>query len=226
MPYLRKEQIEEEANLLLSEYGQKFTAVTEPPIPVDEIIELHLGLTFEIKDMAQLFGAADVHGALWVDKKVVGVDQSLDPAVYPKMRGRYRYTLAHEGGHWRLHRTLYISDPNQGELFGGLGKPAYVCRSSDKKPVERQANFFAANLLMPRAMVVGVWQAWRGDLKAVALPDICDLQVARANGCEDNEIMEDFCAPLAKKFEVSGPAMRIRLEELGLLLRRKEATLF
>jgi hypothetical protein len=221
-----RQHIEAEAALLLAEYGQKHGEVAAPPIPVDDIIELYLGLTFELKDMRQIFKLADVHGAIWMDKKLVGVDQSLDPSVHPAKLGRFRFTLAHESGHWRLHRKYYLPDPAQGSLFGGLGKPAYVCRSSDKKPVEKQADIFAANLLMPRPMVTAAWNAWRADPRPVALDDIRDPKVARENGCTDEEVMEFFCEPLATKFQVSGQAMRIRLEELELLLRRKSNTLF
>jgi len=226
VPYLSKEDIEAEAALVLAEFVQK-QPVACPPVPVDDIVELHLGLTFELKDMRQLFQVGDVHGALWMDEALVGVDQSLDPNLFPAKLGRFRFTLAHEAGHWRLHRKYYRKDPAQSALFGEAGAPAYICRSSEhRKPVEWQADFFAANLLMPRPMIISAWQAWRGDGSPVALPDICDPSIAKANGCSDNEVMEAFAEPLAQQFEVSAPAMRIRLEELGLLLRQRVSTLF
>jgi hypothetical protein len=149
VPYLPREDIEAEATLVLAEFGQAHGQVAEPPIPVDDIVELHLGLTFELKDMRQLFSLADVRGALWMDEALVGVDQSLDPKVFPAKLGCFRFTLAHEAGHWRLHKKYYRKDPAQGALFGEPGKPTYICRSSQtRKPVEWQADFFAANLLM------------------------------------------------------------------------------
>jgi hypothetical protein len=226
VPFLSKQRIEEEATLVLAEYVQKQLPVDTPPIPIDNIIELHLELTLELKDLQQMFKHPDVHGALWVNERLVGVDQSLDPSLYPKKLGRYRYTLAHEAGHWRLHRPHYLKDPNQGELLADAGKPAYICRSSDKRPVEWQADAFAANLLMPRQMVYAVWKDWRGDPDPVALDDLRNTTVARANGCTDNDLMEDFCRPLAVKFEVSPIAMRIRLEELEVLTRQKPNLLF
>jgi len=227
VPFLPREDIEAEAALLLAEFGQTHGEVSVPPIPVDDIVELHLGLTFELKDMRQLFSFADIHGALWMNEKLVGVDQSLDPKVFPAKLGRFRFTLAHESGHWRLHRKYYRKDPAQGALFGEPGKPTYICRSSEaKKPVEWQADFFAANLLMPRQMVVSAWEAWRGDPKAVALPDIPDRDALKADGRTDDEVMESFARPLAEGFRVSGQAMRIRLEELGLLLRMRSNELF
>ena len=123
VPYLPREDIKAEAALVLTEFGQAHGQATLPPIPVDDIVELHLQLALEFKDMHQLFSLADVHGALWMDEALVGVDQSLDPKVFPAKLGRFRFTLAHEGGHWRLHRKYYMPDPSQGSLFGGLGKP-------------------------------------------------------------------------------------------------------
>ena len=226
VPFLSNQRIEDEAALLLAEYGEKRPPVTAPPIPIDDIIELHLELTFELKDLQKLFKLADVHGALWMNERLVGVDQSLDPSLYPQKLGRYRYTLGHETGHWRLHRPHYLKDHNQGTLLAGVGKPAYICRSSDKGRVEWQADFFAANLLMPRKMVYAAWQAWRGDPDPVALDDFRSAAMARANGCTDEELMEDFCRPLAGKFKVSAIAMRIRLEQLELMTREKQHLLF
>jgi len=42
----------------------------------------------------------------------------------------------------------------------------------------------------------------------------------------DDMLLEHCSRPLADKFQVSAEAMRIRLEDLGLLLRKKEASLF
>ena len=48
------------------------------------------------------------------------IDESLDPEENPSKEGRYRFTLAHEGGgHWRLHRHLFAKDPAQASLFDG-----------------------------------------------------------------------------------------------------------
>ncbi|MCX5671752.1 MAG: ImmA/IrrE family metallo-endopeptidase [Planctomycetota bacterium] len=222
VPFLPEKRIEQEAALLLAEYGQACGEVAGPPVPIDEIIELHLGLTFEFKDMQTLFGHADVHGALWLKERLVGVDTSLDPAVHPRRKGRYHYTLAHEAGHWRLHRAHYVEDPNQGALFaGGLGKPAYVCRSSDKRPVEWQADRFASHLLMPHDMVLASWREWRGDLAAVFLDEL-----EKDDAETPEEALKRFCRPLADRFQVSGEAMRIRLENLGLLGRERSSMLF
>jgi hypothetical protein len=79
IPFLPDRQIEQEAEVLLAEYGQAHGVVAEPPVPVEEMIELYLGLSLEFHDMRKLFGVGDVHGTLWVNERRAGVDASLDP---------------------------------------------------------------------------------------------------------------------------------------------------
>lgn len=241
VPYLRKEVIESEAALVLAEYGKEHGEVTTPPVPIDEIVELHLKLTLEIMDLQQIFGFGDVHGAIWFRSQRVGIDQSLDPDRNPAKRGRYHFTLAHEAGHWRLHRSLYLQRMDQPGLFADQElKPDYVCRSSEKKkPVEWQADQFAANLLMPRELVKQSWLEWRGNLDSIVLTDLAELrqkiltaEALRRGGFKagddaaDDMVLEHCSRPLADKFHVSAEAMRIRLEGMGLMLRKKEPSLF
>ena len=52
-----------------------------PAVPVDEMVELYLGLSLEFFSTCRnSSGVDDVHGALWVNEKRVGIDQRLDPA--------------------------------------------------------------------------------------------------------------------------------------------------
>jgi IrrE N-terminal-like domain len=222
--YMTDEEFEDEASLLLAEYSNKHDHVIAPPIPVDEIVELYFKLRLEFLDMKKLFGVDDVHGALWVNEKRVGIDQRLDPAQNPAKLGRYHFTLAHEAGHWRLHRHLFQRRANQLSLFPeGVDRPEYICRSSDTTPIEYQANRFASCLLMPREMIKRAWHEWHGDMDPIYLPD---LRAERGNRVADEIMLEDAVRPMAAKFQVSPEAMRIRTEGFGLLLRKKEVTLF
>lgn len=242
VPYRTKRQLQDEAALLLAEYGERFSPVKAPPVPVEDILECHLKLIFEIDDLKRRFGIGDVLGGLWVNERTVRVDASLDPSAHPKMLGRYRFTLAHETGHWRLHRTFFMENPTQSKLFDANGRPAYICRSSEaKKPVEWQADYFAAHLLMPSDLLRASWQAWRGNLEPVCLEDLRKSYGERSVRSEAGHrseadrdgqftaasaMMEAFVRPLATTFEVSAEALRIRLEEAGFLLRQRSELLF
>lgn len=242
VPYLHEKQIEAEAELLLAEYGERFEPIVHPPVPIDDMIELHLHLALEFKDMKSLFPFADVHGAIWFGLAKIGIDQSLDPLVNPARVGRYHFTLGHEIGHWRLHRPYFKTNSAERKLFdNGSLQPDVVCRSSErKKPVESQADKFAASLLMPRTMVYTVWSEHTDSDGTVAIKELRTRyastlaaepffhrgRVLSDQEEKDNAIKEEFCRPMAEVFQVSAEAMRIRLETLNLFVTEKQPTLF
>jgi hypothetical protein len=241
VPYLAEEAIEHDAEALLAEYAQSRGIVVAPPIPIEEIVEKHLKLRVEFDDTHKLFGIpresqrdADILGAIFFDERRIVIDESLDPEEYPWREPRYRYTAAHEGcGHWRLHRHLFVKDPAQALLFDDTAVPLVVCRQSRAKtPVEWQANFHASCVLMPRNLVFAVWEEIFPDRRprivqqhaSINHPFIEVPRVKSTNReCGDfelnDELLDRVARPLAKRFLVSPTAMRIRLENLGLLLR-------
>ncbi|MCW2892956.1 MAG: hypothetical protein JWO75_2445 [Actinomycetia bacterium] len=227
VPYLTKSQIRREAAVLLSEYGAQHVPVTRPPVPVDDILEIHQRLTFKIMDLTALFGHGDVLGAIWMKERTVAVDRSLDPALHPHCLGRFRFTVAHEVAHWRLHRRQFTDDASQGAMFAPEAPPAYICRSSaSKEPVEWQADYFAGQLLMPSNLLRATWEAWRGNLNPVDVEEVRCGAGGPQSADAAATLFERFVRPLAGTFEVSAAAMRIRLEELGLLVGDKTELLF
>jgi hypothetical protein len=77
--------------------------------------------------------------------------------------GRYRFTLAHEIGHWVLHRPLFVAETMQPSLFGAAGEQQCLVslnravfpgrRHRKVAPEEWQANRFAAHLLIQRELL-------------------------------------------------------------------------
>jgi len=144
VPYVTPEAIEQDAAALLAEYARARGVVIVPPIPIEDILEKHLKLGIEFDDTHRLFGiprsgtGPDILGAMFFNEERIVIDESLDPEENPAMEGRYRFTLAHEGGgHWRLHRRYFDVNPGQASLFAGPVPPSVICRSSQaKEPVE------------------------------------------------------------------------------------------
>jgi Zn-dependent peptidase ImmA (M78 family) len=240
VPYLSDETIERDAAALLAEYAQVQGVTIAPPIPIENIVEKHLKLGIDFDDTHRLFGVprvakrdADILGAMFFDEARIVIDESLDPEENPAKEGRYRFTLAHEGGgHWRLHRHLFAKDRAQATLFGEPATPSVVCRSSQARArVEWQADFYASCLLMPRKLVFAAWdEAYAGRRCHVmdrgrreSIIEIADVEERefelKVEDWQNQEAMEDFARPFAKRFLVSPQAARIRLEALGLLLR-------
>ncbi len=119
--YVPDEVIEKDAQALLAEYAQARGVAIAAPVAIDDIIEKHLKIGIEFNDTHRLFGLPrsgigfepDILGAIFFEQKRIVIDESLDPDAAPAKEGRYRYTAAHEVGHWRLHRGLFDKDPAQ-----------------------------------------------------------------------------------------------------------------
>jgi Zn-dependent peptidase ImmA (M78 family) len=153
--------------------------IIRPPIPVEQIVK-KLGATIELRPFQ-----GQISGMLYRDdhRRVIGVN-SREPEV------RRRFTVAHEIAHLVLHkgRQMIIDTPARYNLRRGVGSVA-----SDREEVE--ANAFAAELLMPRDMVMAQWQ--QNTAKRAVPPS-------------------QLVGELATKFDVSTQAMGYRLVNLGI----------
>lgn len=225
VPRISERTIEAQAVSLLERYQKEHEPIRKPPVPVDEIPEMVLKVRLEFDDLRKLLGRNDAIGATWFETSEIYIDQSLDPTEHPRKRGRYRFTVGHEIGHWVLHRRFVPDRASQLDLFEGrTPEPSILCRESSKRePAEWQADRFASFLLMPKDLVMAAWRARHG--RDAWVFDLPKYRAAVANGFTDaydavaktmmNHIAEDF----AHDFAVSVEAMRIRLENLGLLVK-------
>lgn len=78
---------------------------------------------------------------------------------------RRRFTIAHELGHWILHRSFYESDPDRYSFL-----PRFQ-HTDDHGPLEQEANCFAAHLLVPGRLLKQVV----GAATATELADIFEV---------------------------------------------------
>jgi Zn-dependent peptidase ImmA (M78 family) len=237
--YLSEDEIEQDAELLLAEYEETTGASIKLPVPVADLTTYHLALRLGFANLHQILGVPllrgqpDILGAIWVDTETILIDRSLDPKENPSMSGRYRYSLGHEIGHWRLHRSYVSKDANQTPLFDAPSDPTVICRSSQaKEPIEWQAEFYSSCLLMPRRRVHKEWKECLGRTRPLLLSDLRPdrqimmraqtsiyEQVRNDTAAVDDALFENVAKPIARRFGVSPAAMRIRLERMGLLLR-------
>lgn len=216
--YLPEVHIERAASELLAAYGMKFGELVEPPVPVDEILECHLELSLDFDDLDKRFGQPGVLGAIWVENKDVLIDQSLEPTEHPRQEGRYRFTVAHETGHWVLHRTQLMESRSAG-MFQDPAAPSVVCRDgAQKPPMEQQADKFASYLLMPKDMVRREWKIATGSLDPYVAENELSQLIERFGNAAGGLPTVDIAKRMAATFHVSGQAMQIRLINLGLVL--------
>ena len=108
-----------------------------PPIPVHEVIETN--------------GAQLVYtGFGEFSDRVSGCCDFANATIFVNAADawvRQRFTMAHELGHWLLHRDLYRSNSGRYRVLPRFAQPA----SDD--PLEKEANHFAANLLVPARLL-------------------------------------------------------------------------
>ena len=187
-------------------------------------------------------GRVDILAALWIEDREIRIDESLDPELNPAMEGRYYFSIGHEIGHWELHRRQILAALTQPVL---LVQPesTVVCRNEDvqlrppKKPdvrarMEQQANKFSACLLMPKFLVQAAWLVRFSSLtpvfvedRARSAPELRLLSSAASTARPGRALampitrqtLEDVITDIASEFRTSRQAMRIRLQNLGLI---------
>lgn len=121
----------------------------EIPVPVESISADLLGLRIE-----QSNELGELSGTLLPAERRILLN-ALEAAHDGTPIRRHRYTIAHEIGHWICHVL--------GAPAGAEPSPSY-CRAADlsqdaDRVLEREANVFAAELLMPEQAVRNAWSS-------------------------------------------------------------------
>jgi hypothetical protein len=177
------------AQALLRDFEQRYDAGEAPPVPVERIASALLGLFVdEADDLRALPGAPADQGRLSGMLDAEEMIVWVDRVEAQRSPGRRRFTIAHEIGHFVLHvPVLHKVFPDRQVDIKEI-EEGPSARLSAHRRREREANVFASELLMPETLLA---------------------EQAHATG---------FNLPaLAKRFEVSVPAMRLRLRLLKLL---------
>ncbi len=109
---------------------------SSPPIPVLEIAQDNgVDVVFaDFKDRAE-----DVSGFCDLERRRIYVN-------HRDMPKRQSFTMAHELGHWLLHKAIFDDDPDTYRYLPRFATP----RHND---LEREANKFAAHLLVPERLL-------------------------------------------------------------------------
>ena len=150
------------------------------PVPVEAIAEDLLGLRIEQS------WEIDCSGMLLPASRTIVLNAAEAPRDEAPLR-RFRFTIAHEIGHWVCH----CNEGRAPVLEPSYCRPVDLTEAADHA-LEREANVFAAELLMPERAVREAWE-------------------------ELGEV-----AACATRFDVSPTAMQWRAFNLGLVTERPE----
>jgi hypothetical protein len=218
-PFLRDSEIAAAASQLCERAYKG--AIIVAPVSLDCIVFdclcEHDGLIFTDEERLGQDEGAQILGRTELLAGRISVDCDLKQAE-PR---RYRFTVAHELGHWVLHRPLAMSSRDHPELFP-KGTVLVTTESSLSPsqpagrrvpPVEWQANRFASFLLIPRALLRNEFHARYGET-----PPCLEAGVP----------MREFCRSLARRpfartqslvdaFDVSIEAMAIAIDDADLV---------
>jgi len=205
--YLQDGEIDEITESELRKAGL-MPSVDACRVDIDLFVERHLGARLDLGAELDedVLGVTELRrgepAKILINRELTDAAFEIDE--YSGMLGRWRATLAHEGIHVLLHGLLVELNPDQQSMFDEetiVDDRVVRCYKRDTSfvrrtpnPREFQANKGMAALLMPRS-VFG--------------------EVARAH--VESESVPELIDHLARRFEVSRQAARIRLSDLGFL---------
>jgi hypothetical protein len=184
--YLSRDDVEERAASMLRRYDRETGKQISPPIDVSLIGGMLCDLRWEY-DLIDEEDESTL-AALYPESRVVTLNEVFAER-FEKISGFDRFTKGHEIGHWDLHvdHAERSSVPlNEGEDGGRV-----FCRDGSDNWTERQANWFAAGLLMPA-------------------PHLKDAVTGY------DRLSWTIIEKLSEDFDMSKEAMKVRLQRLDL----------
>ena len=198
------------SNLYIRSQADKFRGkyLSPPdtiPVPIEDIVEFDLRL--ELIPKAFIKQTIDLDGFLSRDLKTIFIDTEL---MSERNVNRYRFTLAHEVGHYVLHsKEIQESEYRTPTEWSKMREEM---DEEDLNWFEQQAYEFAGRLLVPRNKLIEALESQREKIEKfkASFPD------------SNNEIIEAIARVICSKFQVSPDVMERRIrkenvwEELNL----------
>ena len=191
IPFLTYSDIGQKVDAFLNEYHPSI----EIPVPIEEIIELKINLN--IFPYPRLFKDHALNGFLSHDLSTISVDEYQ----YEQLNEKYRFTLAHELGHYILHKSFYENLP------GFKNPDEYIewrlsIPHEDISWFETHGDWFAEQVLVPSSR----------------LEDICNEVVNRHKDIFSklktipDDVWSYISNEVARYFEVNPPVVEIRIK--------------
>ncbi len=190
-PFIEQRQCWEFAE----QFRRKYWASDKVPVDVLEIAEFDLELN--IRTISRLKEDADVDALLLGDWQTLIVDQQ--QYLEDRFINRMRFSIAHEIGHYVLHREVFQQIPRQSvedwiQFMSGMPDKEYGL-------LEFHANEFAGRLLVPFDELKREFDKSMEELNDNGIPShkIADSHLAY------------LCIPLARHFMVSQEVIERRI---------------
>lgn len=199
IPYVTKEAVWEIADTFYKKYNPGDTI----PLDIHNIIEHDLGIPIVPENGLKAATEADAYINPCFDEITVDTEQIKSE----KFAYRLRFSLAHEIGHYVLHKHI-IENLDLSTLDKHM-RFIELIEARDYKSAEIQANHFAARLLVPT-------HHFNLQLELIK-PIIADAKKMIPNVQQDflRSVVATF---LHQKFEVSSEVIEIKIYNEGITL--------
>jgi hypothetical protein len=234
-PWLPEAQIEAAAiRLLCRAFGNQFSPA--PLVDLDAVIFDYLAEEEQLVfDDDALLGTEDGDLILGKTLPLAGkilISRELKPSAE---RGRRRFTIAHELGHWVLHRPLFLADREHLSLFGANdfasvemvspNRQLFGAMNQQVRPEEWQANRFATALLIDRGTLLHAFTERFGTPPAARLSSAWQHRTSllRDHSRLIARTATTSTPALSELFGLSVEAMAIALEARGYVTERPPA---
>ena len=235
IPYITRDALEDYAIRLVEDFDPeriRFPGVLDIDRFITEYLELEIEVqriwsektvravtVFKEGSVAVYDPATRRKSHILCSSGTVVVDSSL---MYKQAARRLRFTLAHEGAHWCMHRHTFAADnPFEQDCIAGNHFLAAKSGRADYNPGERtktdlarmeqQADFLAASILMPLPAVNAATYCFfheLGETPRTIIPKASNL---------DDHLASQLPQFLADTFEVSAESASIRLKKLSYI---------
>lgn len=223
-PYLTDDYIEQQTLKLVASQVKDFVDRIYHYSYTRRVPDYHIDLEQMLKDIGYSIVEDNLSekGQLAVidmKKKTVTVD-IINPCINSSVRRR-RYSLGHELGHAVLHSQLNVA--SLGESEKTLSHSVFM-PNNEHQWLERQANVFAACLLMPTD-VVGYLFSFYYQVRCQIRGHIEPLYIVNNQQRQWNDF--NFIASrMADHLNVSVEALKYRMIKLGFLIIKEEKQRF
>lgn len=191
IPFLTYADIGQKVDTFLNEYHPS----NDIPIPIEEIIELKIGLN--IFPFPRLYKDHALNGFLSRDLTTIIVDEYQ----YDQLNEKYRFTLAHELGHYILHKSFYENLP-EFETSDEYVQWRMSIPQDEMTWFETHSDWFAEQFLVPTNLLL----------------EICKQVVKKHSdlfsslGTIPEDIWSYISNEVATHFEVNSPVVEIRIK--------------
>ncbi|MDR0840073.1 MAG: ImmA/IrrE family metallo-endopeptidase [Christensenellaceae bacterium] len=236
VPYITYEALDSYAEAVIRDFDPERLYIPGP-VNAEGFVEYYLGLPTRYRrisyDRRVLAMTAFNNGFIQVIDEDTGFTEPMpvttgtvivDTSLTARRNlARLRFTVMHEGAHWLLHRDTFAADNPFGSpgtfenqyLEAKEGRIDYSRSQkerTDSERIERQADFLASALLMPRPALRNAFRSYFGFY------DERPRRIVRGASALDNCFAAQLPEYVAGVFQVSKRAALIRLEKLTAIV--------